>query len=407
MKNIKLYIGELNSSQSKKSWINTIDSVLATQSFVKSKFLYRTVIIFRKSTMQDVSYPMTNSLYYSSSEFDSLIVHNGTSGSILINELAYYFDGAYYYYYLVLYSNTFGLWNVVNNNSIYAVLYDQSSVTIQGGVNYIMDEFRITKNVSTLNVSGNVSNVTKLVLPNSTLAITEFASYSQFSDLEKFELFDMGVTQSTQEVQVYKGLLYTTEFSELIAIPIKYKGESSLFRSSKTTSTTTTTRINLHTNCTCIRNLAFNDDSYGNIYLGEIDEIVGDNVRDIQSTGLAFTKIKSVMFPKLIKISDAAFASSLLERLYLPNTVADVSPNFVDGCEQLTTVILGYNFNCNLTLSGANNINGISFGQQLYNLKVLDKDYPKTIEVMSEVFNSIPQADKDYATSINWNIVEL
>lgn len=408
MKNIKLYIGEVNYPQNKIAWIPTIDSVLNTQRFLPSKFLYRSVIIFRKTTMQDISYPMTNSIYYSTSEFDSLLVHNGTTGNIIINENAYYFDGTYYYYYLVMYSNTFDLWNVVNNNSIYAILYDQTNVTIQGGSSYIMNEFRITKNVVSLNISGgSVSNVYTLILPNTTLDITEFATYTQFVNLTNFQLFDLGINYSTQEVSTFKGLLYTLDYSELIAIPVNYQGETIQYRSSKTASTTTTTRINLHSECIYIRNLAFNDDSSGNSFINEIDEIYGENVMVVQVTGLAYTKIKSVRFPKLKSIGENAFTGSTIEKLYLPNTVADVADNFVDGCEQLTVVTLENNFDCNLTLLGANNINGTLFGQQFYHLLPQDKDYPKTIAVMAEVFNNIPQADKDYAASINWNIVEI
>ena len=307
MKNIKLYIGEHNYSQNKTAWIPTIDSVLQTQKFLKSKYLYRTVIIFRKNTMGDVLYPMAHNLVYSTSEFDALIVHSGSTGNILINEYANYFDGTYYYYYLVMYSNTFGLWDVVNNNSIYAILYDQTSVVIQGGASYIMNEFRITKNVNYLGVTGgSVTNVTTLILPNKTLDTTEFTSYTLFSNLKNFQLFDLGVAYPAQEVNTYKGLLYTLAFDELITVPVDYQGETTYYRSSSTTSTITTTRINLHQACRFIRNLSFNDDSSGNVYLNEIDEIVGESVMELGVTALAWTKIKSINFPVLKDIKELA-----------------------------------------------------------------------------------------------------
>lgn len=405
MKNIQLYIGEVNYSQNKTAWLPTIDSVLATQKFLKSKFLYRTVIIFRKNTMQDISYPMTNSLYYSTSEFDNLIVHSGTN--IVINENAYYSDGTYFYYYLVMYSNTFGLWNVVNNNSIYAVLYDQSAVTIQGGANYIMNEFRITRNVSTLYISGGeANNVYNLILPNQMPDNIEYATYTQFSNIESFELFNMGLPLSNQEIDVYKGLIYTTDFSELIAIPKQYPGDLYLFRSSKKTSSTVYKKISLHQNCQYIRNLSFNDDSSGNAYSVEIDEITG-NVLELQPTALAFTNIKKVNFPLLKDIKDEAFRESHIQTLILPNTLTSASDSMVIGCNDLTTVILGNNFNCSISLQGAENINPILFGQQFYHLLPQDKDYPKSISVQGGVYDGIPQADLDYALSINWNIISI
>lgn len=395
MKNIKLYIGEVEDTSIKLPWVPTLDSVIATQKFLKNKYKYSTVIILRKNINSDINFPMTNNVVYTSSQYDLEVQHIGSTGAISVSGNYDYFDGTYYYSYIVMYSNTLNIWNVTNNSSIYAIKYDQSNVVIVGGLSYIMNEFRITKNVTSLTISGGVvSNVGTLILPNQLSKVTEYATYSLFNPLNKFQLFNVANYISGQEVESYDGLLYSVGLGMLLAVPTNYSGDAS-------------NNIVLSDLCEKINTTAFNDGSTGNCYQYPINQIKGSNVQYLEAAALAFTNIKVVRFPILFDIKDEAFLQSKVEQLLLPNTLRYFGNNVVEECEELTTVLLEQGFDCTLVLNGANNINGINFGSQLYNLLPNIKPGERSITIMPEVFNNIPQEDIDYATSINWEIISI
>lgn len=395
MKNIKLYIGEAEDALAKLPWLPTLDSVISTQRFIKNKYKFSTVIIFRKSLAGDINYPMTNNVVYTSSQFDLEVQHIGSTGAISVSGDYDYFDGTYYYSYIVMYSNILNIWNVTNNSSIYAIKYDQSNVVITGGLPYIMNEFRITKNVVSLVITGGVvSTVDTLILPNQTLDITEYATYSQFNSLNKFQLFNVANYVTDQKVESYDGLLYSVGLGTLLAVPTNYSGDDS-------------NNIILSDVCEKINTTAFNDGSTGNCYQYPINQIKGSNVQYLEAAALAFTNIKVVRFPILSDVKDEAFLQSKVEQLLLPNTLRYFGNNVVEECNELTTVLLEQGFDCTLVLNGAPNINGINFGSQLYNLLPNIKPGERSITLMPEVFNNIPREDIDYATSINWEIISI
>lgn len=395
MKNIKLYIGEAEDALTKIPWQPTLDSVISTQRFLKNKYKYSTVIIFRKSLAGDTNFSMTNNVVYTSSQFDLEVQHIGSTGAISVSGDYDYFDGTYYYSYIVMYSNILNMWNVTNNSSIYAIKYDQSNVVIVGGLSYIMNEFRITKNVTSLTITGGVvSNVNTLILPNQTLDITEYATYSLFNPLNKFQLFNLANYVTDQKVESYDGLLYSVGLGMLLAVPTNYSGDAS-------------NNIVLSDLCEKINTTAFNDGSTGNCYQYPINQIKGSGVQYLEAAALAFTNIKVVRFPILFDIKDKAFLQSKVEQLLLPNTLRYFGNNVVEECNELTTVLLEQGFDCTLVLNGANNINGTNFGSQLYNLLPHIKPGERSITIMPEVFNNIPKEDIDYATSINWEIISI
>ena len=66
---------------------------------------------------------------------------------------------------------------------------------------------------------------------------------------------------------------------------------------------------------------------------------------------------------------------------------------------------LGIDFDCSLDLRGAERINPINLGIQFYKLKTANKLGERYINVQQIVYDGIPQADLDYAYSINWEIL--
>lgn len=395
MKDIKLYIGPVVYPNTKIPWIPTIDSVKATQIYLKNKFLYSTILIFKKINNEDYYFPMSSDITYTSSEIDYQTVHLGTSQYIRISGMSDYFDGTYYYSYLVMYSNIFNAWNIQNDNTMYAILYDQSSVVITSGAPYTLNEFRISKNVTSLRTSGysDMSNVSTLIFPNATVDSVNFSSYSLFNNCESYQLFDIANDLPAQEVNSLNGLIYSLDYKTLLAVPKQVKGDPKY------------NRLQLSNNCLFISQYAFNSGMIDDVVESNIEVLVGPNVLEIANYSLAWTNIRSINFPIIEKIGENAFYQSRIYRLYLPSTLTDVGIQFVVGCLYLEYIYLGNNFDCSLDLRDADRINPINLGIQFYKLKPADKLGERSITVQPIVYDGIPQADLDYAYSINWEIL--
>ena len=395
MKDIKLYIGPVVYPNTKIPWIPTIDSVKATQIYLKNKFLYSTILIFKKINNEDYYFPMSSDITYTSSEFDYQTVHLGTSQYIRISGMYDYFDGTYYYSYLVMYSNIFNAWNIQNDNTMYAILYDQSSVVITSGAPYTLNEFRISKNVTSLSTSGysDMSNVSTLIIPNATLGSVNFSSYSLFNNCESYQLFDIANDLPAQEVNSLNGLLYSKGYTTLLAVPKQIKGDPNY------------NRLQLSNNCLAISQYAFNSGTIDNVVESNIEVLVGPNVLEITDYSLAWTNIRSINFPIIEKIGEFAFYQSNIYSLYLPSSLTSVGIQFVVECLDLEYIYLGINFDCSLDLRGAEKINPINLGIQFYKLKPAAKLGERSIIVQPIVYESIPKADLDYAYSINWEIL--
>lgn len=397
MKDIKLYIGPVVYPNTKIPWIPTIDSVKATQIYLKNKFLYSTILIFKKINNEDYYFPMSSDITYTSSEIDYQTIHLGTSQYIRISGMYDYFDGTYYYSYLVMYSNIFNVWNIQNDNTMYAILYDQSSVVITSGASYTLNEFRISKNVTSLSTSGgsDMPNISNLIIPNATFNSVNFSSYSLFNNCERYQLFDMANDLPSQDVNSLNGLIYSNDFGKLLAVPKQIKGDH------------TYNKLQLHNDCSNIEQFAFNSGMIDDVVESNIEVLVGPNVLEIANYSLAWTNIRSINFPIIEKIGEHAFYQSRIYRLYLPSTLTDIGAEFVVECLDLEYIYLGNNFDCSLDLRGADMINSINLGIQFYKLKPAAKLGERSIIVQPIVYDSIPQADLDYAYSINWEILPV
>lgn len=395
MKDIKLYIGPVVYPNTKIPWIPTIDSVKATQIYLKNKFLYSTILIFKKINNEDYYFPMSSDITYTSSEIDYQTIHLGSTQYIRISGMYDYFDGTYYYSYLVMYSNTFNVWDIQNDNTMYAILYDQSSVVINSGAPYTLNEFRISKNVTSLSTSGgsDMTNISNLIIPNATFDSVNFSSYSLFSNCESYQLFDIANDLPTQKVQSLNGLLYSKGYTTLLAVPKQIKVDPKY------------NRLQLSNNCSAISQYSFNYGTIDTVVESNIEVLVGSNVLDITDYSLAWTNIRSINFPILEKIGEFAFYQSKIHSLYLPSTLTSVGFQFVGECLDLEMLYLGNNFDCSLDLRGAEMINPINLGIQFYKLKPADKLEYRVINISQVVYDGIPQADLDYAYSINWEIL--
>ena len=395
MKDIKLYIGPVVYPNTKIPWIPTIDSVKNTQTYLKNKFLYSTILIFKKINNEDYYFPMSSDITYTSSEIDYQTIHLGTSQYIRISGMYDYFDGTYYYSYLVMYSNIFNVWNIQNDNTMYAILYDQSSVVITSGAQYTLNEFRISKNVTSLSTSGgsNMPNISNLIIPNATSGSVNFSSYSLFNNCESYQLFDIANDLPTQKVNSLNGLIYSLNYKTLLAVPKQVKGDLNY------------NRLQLSNECLLISQYAFNSGMIDDVVESNIEVLVGPNVLEIANYSLAWTNIRSINFPIIEKIGENAFYQSSIYRLYLPSTLTDVGTQFVAECLDLEMLYLGNNFDCSLDLRGADMINSINLGIQFYKLKPADKLEYRVINISQVVYDGIPQADLDYAYSINWEIL--
>lgn len=395
MKDIKLYIGPVVYPNTKIPWIPTIDSVKATQIYLKNKFLYSTILIFKKINNEDYYFPMSSDITYTSSEIDYQTIHLGSTQYIRISGMYDYFDGTYYYSYLVMYSNTFNVWDIQNDNTMYAILYDQSSVVINSGAPYTLNEFRISKNVTSLSTSGvsNITNISNLIIPNATSGSVNFSSYSLFSNCESYQLFDIANDLPSQEINSLNGLLYSKGYTTLLAVPKQIKVDPKY------------NRLQLSNNCLAISQYSFNYGTIDTVVESNIEVLVGSNVLEIADYSLAWTNIRSINFPILEKIGEFAFYQSKIHSLYLPSTLTSVGFQFVGECLYLEMLYLGNNFDCSLDLRGAEMINPINLGIQFYKLKPADKLGEHSITVQQIVYESIPQADLDYAYSINWEIL--
>lgn len=394
MNDIKLFIGKNEPLDSKLPWLPNLDSVLSTQIYIKNKYLYKTIIIFRTETEENYNYPMLVDMLYTNSNTDYLTQHLGTDEYITMNGYYFYFDGNYYYSYLVMYSNTFDEWNVTNDNTVYAVLYNQTSVKLTGGAPYIMNEHKITKNVEELIVTGGeINNIETLILPNKTVGTTTFKTYSLVTSCKKFQLFDEVNQISNQQVNTLNGLLYTTDYTTLLAVPINFQMDLN-------------NDLTLTNYCTTINSNAFSE-SPENKVLNQINTLYGFNVEDILDYGLAFIELTSFYMPRLKGLGFGALLESLINRLNLPNTLISMEDNSVQACENLIGIYLQVGIKGIIDLRGANNIDGAILSLQLYNVADLRGLPESYIYLNGQVYDNITLEAIKYCEERNWVVIRL
>ena len=395
MNDIKLWIGNLNYPTSKLPWIPTIDSVLSTQRYIKNKYDYMTVIIFRKLTNDDYIYTINNDVLYTSSMTDVLTQHIGTDGTITMNGIWDYYDGNYYYSYLIMYSNTFDVWNVINNGNTYAVLYDQSVANIK--YPYIMNEWRISKNVTELIVETDVNNVSTLIIPNQMPNTINIENFYSVNNCTKFQLFNILNPISNQEIETYNGLLYTINQVMLIAVPNKYQPDIN-------------SNINISTECVVINSNAFSNGTPDMQYDVEFNMIYGENVEILDDYALSFIKNKIISFPKLESIGEfAIYENESLETLYLPVTLQNMTENSIaPNTNKFRTIIFEYNFGINLStplyLQFCNALNIDNLALQFNNLGITDGSI---IYLHPDVYNSLSVEQIQVATDKGWKVEQL
>lgn len=387
---LKLYIGDIEYPLQKKSWIPTLDSVIQTQT-LKNKYLYNTIIIFKKSTNYDYQFSMTSDVLYTSSELDALTEHYGVNNNITISGFYDYYDGTYYYSYLCLYSNTFNLWNIDNNlTDSYAIKYDQVSVTIKD--NYVLNEFRITKNVRDFIVEDEINNVDNLILPNQISDTTILDDY-WLVNCKTFELFDSNEV-SGQLVDTFNGLLYNIDQTYLLAVPKNYELDR---------------YNNFYVSNFCTQITSRSISSGFNYYSKEINMIYGENVTSLGNEALNNIKVRIINFPKLQIITDSCIRNnSLLEILYLPGSLKEINFESIgDTSEKFTTINFGLNLGTALTtdiyLQNCAYLDPIHTGSQFNNLAEITKG-SKTIYLHPNVYDNLSAEDLLIAETKGWII---
>lgn len=385
---LKLYIGDIEYPLQKKSWIPTLDSVIQTQ-ILKKKYLYNTIIIFKKSTNYDYEFNMTSDVLYTSSELDSITVHYGVNNNIIIPGYYDYYDGTYYYSYLCLYSNVFNLWNIENTlTDAYAIKYDQESVTIKNS--YVLNEFRITKNVIEFIVDDYINNVDNLILPNQTSDTTILDDY-WLVNCKTFELFDSNEV-SGQSVYTFNGLLYNIDQSNLLAVPKNYELDR---------------YNNLYLSNLC-NEISYKSMSSGlNHYNKQINMIYGENVTTLGLEAFNDVQIRVINFPKLEIISESSIRNnSVLEILYLPGSLKEMHLESIgDTTETFTTINFGLNLGAELAsdifLQNCSFLDPVHLGSQFNNLAEIEKG-SKTIYLNLDVYDKISSADLLIADVKGW-----
>lgn len=396
MNEIKLWIGDLNYPTSKLPWLPRINSVLSTQIKIKNKYNYMTVIIFRKATDDDYNYTMNNDVLYTSSATDILTQHTGTTGAITIPGFYDYYDGNYYYSYLIMYSNTFDIWNVVNNVNIYAVLYDQTLVNIISP--YIMNEWRITKNVSEVVASTGINNVASLIIPNQMTDAITFESFYNVAYCKNFQLFNMINPLLTQEIETYNGLLYTINQDTLIAVPRKYKADIN-------------NNIILSYNCTTIKNNSFSNSTVDIRYDDSFDMLFGENVIEVEDYSLAFVSAKIFNFPKLQKLNNfALYLNDKIETLYLPKTLTTMyEESLKPDTDKFTNILFEYDFGINLTtdiyLQHCNRLDVSLLATQFYNLATIGTS--RIIYLHQDTYDSLTPEEINIAIDKGWKVEKI
>ena len=396
MNDIKIWIGNLNYPNSKLPWLPTINSVLSTQRFLKNKYNYMTVIIFRKLTDDDYTYTISNDVLYTSSATDILTQHIGATNTITIPGFYDYYDGNYYYSYLVMYSNTFNIWNVVNNSNVYAVLYDQTIVNIS--YPYIMNEWRITKNVAELIVSAGVNNVTTLIIPNQMEYTINFENFYNVNYCEKFQLFNILNPLINQEIETFNGLLYTINQDILIAVPHNYKPD-------------VYNNINLSSNCNSIRTNTFSNGTIDMRYDTSFNTLFGENVTDIDEYSLAFVSAKIFNFPKLQKFNNfALYLNDNIETLYLPKSLMTMyEDSLVPDTDKFTNILFendfGINLDTNVYLQHCNVLDVSLLATQFYNLATIKTD--NIIYLHNDIYDALTPEEIDIAINKGWKVEVL
>ena len=357
---LKLFIGDIEYPLQKKSWVPTLASVQSTQ-VINSKYLYNTIIIFKKSTDYDLQFSITSDVLYTSSELDSFTEHSGSDGYITIPGYYDYFDGASYYSYLCLYSNTFNLWDI--NNTLtdgYAIKYDQSSVSIYS--DYILNEWYITNNVDELIIYDNINNVEKLILPNLTKETTIIDTYWKVN-CKEYELFD--VADNLTEVETFNGLLYTVGQEILIATPKDYQLDK---------------YNNFYVSNYCLnirdKSISNGDDLYFN---KEINMIYGENVTTLGGSALYKLQVHIINFPKLETIAAHCISSNAaLTTLYLPSSLISMDQNSINSTPETFLYInfginLGENMTTPIYLQDCEYLDVNHTAIQFYNLAKIEK----------------------------------
>lgn len=391
---LKLYIGDVLYPGIKKSWIPTLDSVLSTQS-LKNKYLYSTIIIFKKDTDYDYNFSFDADVVYTSSEIDLLTEHKGTDLTITIPGYYDYFDGKYYYCYICLYSNTFDLWDISNTLSeAYAIKYDQSSVTISS--NYILNEWFITKNVNELIVSDNVDNVETLILPNLTTDATDISDY-WLVNCKEFQLFDVINYKTSQVVETFNGLLYSLHQDRLMAVPKDYQLDkyNNLYISNLCT--------------TILENSISNSSDY---YLNkEINMIYGENVVELKEGCLYKLRVKIINFPKLEAIGDGVIRENeVLETINLPGTLVSMQQESINTTPStLLYVNFGYDLGKDLKtpiyLQNISTLDATYLGVQFGNLFKYDDKGGNQIWLHAVIYDQLTPEQLLVAEDKNWEVI--
>lgn len=391
---IKLYIGEIPTIGSKLPWLPTIDSVLSTQKYIKNKYNYMTVIIFKKTTDDDLLYPVNFDVLYTSSITDSLTQHIGADNNILIKNYMDYFDGNYYYSYLVMYSNTFDLWNISNDATTYAILYDQSTVDIV--YPYMLNEWRISKNVEDLIINTTIYNVNTLVIPNKNSSSNlTFSSYYDVANCNKFRLYNEINTVLNQEIETFNGLLYSINQTSLIAVPRNYQPD--IYNN-----------ITLSTECQTINVNSFQNGS--DYYETNFNTLYGQYVSDIENNAFENLNLTVANFPSLTKLGDCAFLNNVyLTTLYLPTSLERMYESSINTLsDKLTTIYFEFNFGVNLTtpiyLQYCNALNIDNLALQFNNLATVGDGI---IYLHNEVYNNLTPEQIKIAVDKGWKVEVL
>ena len=391
---IKLYIGEIPTIGSKLPWLPTIDSVLSTQKYIKNKYNYMTVIIFKKTTDDDLLYPVNFDVTYTSSMTDSLTEHSGVDNNILIKNYMDYFDGNYYYSYLVMYSNTFDLWNISNDATTYAILYDQSTVNIV--YPYMLNEWRISKNVEDLIINTTIYNVNTLVIPNKNSSSNlTFSSYYDVANCNKFRLYNEINTVLNQEIETFNGLLYSINQTSLIAVPRNYQPD--IYNN-----------ITLSTECQTINVNSFQNGS--DYYETNFNTLYGQNVTTIENNAFENLRLTVANFPNLNTLGDYVFLNNeYLTTLYLPTTLERMYENSINTLsDALTTVYFESNFGINLItpiyLQHCNALNIDNLVLQFNNLATVGDG---TIYLHNDIYYSLTPEQIAIATDKGWKVESL
>lgn len=395
MNNIKLWIGEDNYPVSKKPWLPTIDSVLQTQILLKNKYKYKTVIIFIKNNNDDFYYPLNKDMIYTSSATDSLTQHLSTDSEILIRGYYDYYDGVNYFCYLILYSNTFNDWNVINDESVYAVYYDEDDAIISQP--YVMNEWRISKNVKGLKFYAEFFNVPNLIIPNGFQ--DDNATFEYFYpavNTEYYRLFDEANELTSQTINTFGGLIYSLDYGTLLTVPRKYKGDSS-------------GDIILNNLCQDISKDAFGNGTIDMHLETDIDLLYGLNVSNLSDYCLCGVLVKRIVFPNLKDIkSYAVRESEKLETFYFPASLVTMEGNAFIYSNSFINPVFEVDFGKNMTtpihFGYCNNFDVAFFASQLYNLATIEKG-SNTIIITDNLYSSLSSDERKVAEDKGWGFV--